>query len=145
MLFRSRFPLAGLLKLACLAKSTFYYQVTAQQTADKYWALKEQIKAIYDRHKGRYGYRRVHDALLRAQKIKPARGGLSLADWNDQALRRRAAMPAKPSPRRASEAGSGTSPLVAENAALKAASPKPHSVQSHCRVVSAPKSRLLLK
>jgi transposase InsO family protein len=49
--------------LACLAKSTFYYQVTAQRTADKYRVLKEQIKTIYDWHKGRYGYRRVHAAL----------------------------------------------------------------------------------
>ena len=49
--------------MACLAKSTFYYQVTAQRTADKYRVLKEQIKTIYDWHKGRYGYRRVHAAL----------------------------------------------------------------------------------
>lgn len=59
---KAQFALAKLLKLAGLAKSTFYYQVAAQAT-DKYQALKEQIKTIYDRHKGRYGYRRVHAAL----------------------------------------------------------------------------------
>lgn len=51
------------MELAGLARSTFYYQVTAQQAADKYQDLKDQIKAIYVRHKGRYGYRRVHAAL----------------------------------------------------------------------------------
>jgi transposase InsO family protein len=60
---RPQFPLASLLKLAGLAKSTFYYQVTAQQATDKYQELKEHIKAIYARHKGRYGYRRVCAAL----------------------------------------------------------------------------------
>lgn len=60
---KARFPVASLLKLAGLAKSTFYYQVTTQQAADKYQELKDQIKKIYDQHRGRYGYRRVHAAL----------------------------------------------------------------------------------
>jgi putative transposase len=51
------------LALAGLAKSTYYYQVAAQQATDKYQALKEHIKAIYYSHKGRYGYRRVCAAL----------------------------------------------------------------------------------
>ena len=49
-----------------MARSTFYYQQTALQIADKYAATKDQIKAIYDRHKGRYGYRRI-TAMLRQQ------------------------------------------------------------------------------
>ena len=60
---RAEFALASLLKLARLAKSTFYYQLTAQQAVDKYQELKEHIRKIYDWHKGRYGYRRVHAAL----------------------------------------------------------------------------------
>jgi putative transposase len=51
--------MAGLLKLAKLPRSTFYYQQQALQTADKYQQLKEQIRTIFDRHRGRYGYRRI--------------------------------------------------------------------------------------
>lgn len=60
---RQQFPLAGLLKLAELARSTFYYQVKLAQTADKHLALKRQIQTIFARHKGRYGYRRITLAL----------------------------------------------------------------------------------
>jgi putative transposase len=35
---RHQYPLAGLLKLAGLARSTFYYQQKALQVADKYWS-----------------------------------------------------------------------------------------------------------
>jgi hypothetical protein len=56
---RHQYPLAGLLKLAGLARSTFYYQQKALQVADKYADLKARIKTIFDRHKGRYGYRRI--------------------------------------------------------------------------------------
>jgi len=56
---RQRFPTAGLLKLAKLARSTFYYQLEALQAKDKYQQLKNQIRTLFDRHKGRYGYRRI--------------------------------------------------------------------------------------
>jgi putative transposase len=56
---RQHFPLAGLLKLAGLARSTFYYQQKAAQACDKHQVLKEQIGTIFARHKGRYGYRRI--------------------------------------------------------------------------------------
>jgi putative transposase len=49
--------------MAGLARSTFYYQLKAQQRPDKYQDVKEQIKATYEQHKGRYGYRRVHGVL----------------------------------------------------------------------------------
>jgi putative transposase len=51
--------MAGLLKLAKLPRSTFYYQRQSLQTADKYQQIKEQIGVIFDRHRGRYGYRRI--------------------------------------------------------------------------------------
>jgi putative transposase len=51
--------LAGLLQLAGLARSTFYYQQKVSRAGDKHQALKQQIRAIFARHKGRYGYRRV--------------------------------------------------------------------------------------
>lgn len=60
---RQQFPLAGLLKVAGLSRSTFYYQVKVQQAADKYLELKTHIKAVFDQHKARYGYRRVTAAV----------------------------------------------------------------------------------
>jgi putative transposase len=46
-----------------LARSTFYYQQKAAQVVDKHLALKKQIKAIFARNKGRYGYRRITLAI----------------------------------------------------------------------------------
>lgn len=63
---RPQYPLASLLRAAGLARSTFYYQQAALLVVDKYAAIKDQIKAIYDLHKGRYGYRRI-TATLRKQ------------------------------------------------------------------------------
>lgn len=56
---RQHYPLAGLLKVAGLARSTFYYQHKALQVEDRCAALKQRIQAIYDAHRGRYGYRRI--------------------------------------------------------------------------------------
>jgi putative transposase len=52
-----------LLKVAGLARSTFYYQKKAFQAADKHQGLKKQIGAVFARPKGRYGYRRVTTAI----------------------------------------------------------------------------------
>lgn len=41
-----------------MARSTFYYQQKAK-ACDRHAALKRQIGAIFTRHKGRYGYRRI--------------------------------------------------------------------------------------
>jgi putative transposase len=60
--------LAGLLKLAGIARSTFYYQLKAAQVCDKHASLKKQIGDIYARHKGRYGYRRITAAIRRLGK-----------------------------------------------------------------------------
>jgi transposase InsO family protein len=59
-----RFPLSGLLTLAGLARSTFYYQRSALQIPDKHTELKEQIQSVYEQEKGLYGYRRI-TAVLR--------------------------------------------------------------------------------
>ena len=56
---RQQYPIAGLLKLAQLPRSTFYYQQSLLGKDDKYQQLKETIQAIFARHFGRYGYRRV--------------------------------------------------------------------------------------
>ncbi|MRV76864.1 IS3 family transposase, partial [Duganella sp. FT92W] len=52
-----------MLKLAGLARSTFYYQLKLSQAEDKHQALKQQIQSIFARHQGRYGYRRITLAL----------------------------------------------------------------------------------
>lgn len=48
-----------MLKIAGLARSTFYYQLKALLAEDKYAGLKKAIRSTYERHKGRYGYRRI--------------------------------------------------------------------------------------
>ena len=48
-----------------MARSTFYYQQGALLAADKYADLKDQIRAIYEKHQGRYGYRRITATLRR--------------------------------------------------------------------------------
>jgi len=61
--------LAALLHAAGLARSTFYYQQAALQATDRYATTKDQIKAIYDKHKGRYGYRRITATLRRQGSV----------------------------------------------------------------------------
>lgn len=60
---RHDYPLPALLKAAGLSRSTFYYQAKVLEAGDKYAGLKMRIRAIYERHKGRYGYRRITVAL----------------------------------------------------------------------------------
>ena len=63
---RPQHALGVLLKGARLARSTFYYQARVQEGGDRYAPLKARIGAIYVRHKGRYGYRRITDELRNA-------------------------------------------------------------------------------
>ncbi|WP_098020867.1 IS3 family transposase [Orrella dioscoreae] len=63
---RPTHPLSLLLRAAKLSRSTFYYHLKAQGAVDQYAALKAKIRAIYTRHKGRYGYRRITAALRQA-------------------------------------------------------------------------------
>lgn len=76
--------MATLLKVAGLSRSAFYYQAKALAVGDKYASLKVSIQAIYKRHKGRYGYRRITDALRQAgqtvnhKKVKRLMDGLGL-------------------------------------------------------------------
>ena len=46
-----------------MARSTFYYQRKQSLLDDKYAAIKQRIRTIYDKHHGRYGYRRVTAAM----------------------------------------------------------------------------------
>ena len=60
---RQQFSIACLLKLAGLARSTFYYQQNSLRAVDKYEQLKQQIRTLFNDHKGRYGYRRITAGL----------------------------------------------------------------------------------
>ncbi len=42
-----------------MARSVFYYRLKRLKAKDKYAAEKKEIAAIFNEHKGRYGYRRV--------------------------------------------------------------------------------------
>ena len=55
--------MAMLLKAAGLPRSTFYHQLEVQRAGDKHERLKDNIRAVYQRHKGRYGYRRITAAV----------------------------------------------------------------------------------
>ncbi len=60
---RQQYPLASLLSLAGLARSTFYYQCKVLRRDDPCAELKATIQSIYDAHHGRYGYRRVTSVI----------------------------------------------------------------------------------
>ena len=53
----------ALVKLAGIPRSTYYYLVKRMDRLDPDADLKVEIKAIYDEHEGRYGYRRIRDEL----------------------------------------------------------------------------------
>lgn len=53
------FRLDILLVTAKLAHATYYYQIKQLAKEDKDKELKAEIQAIYDEHKGNYGYRRI--------------------------------------------------------------------------------------
>ena len=56
---RQNYPLAMLLEIAQIPRSTFYYHLKQSRKMDKYETAKEEITAIYHENKGRYGYRRI--------------------------------------------------------------------------------------
>lgn len=76
--------MVALLKFVGLSRSTFYAWDAARKVPDKYARTKELIKQIYERHKGRYGYRRITLALrdqgidLHANTVRRLMGLLNL-------------------------------------------------------------------
>jgi putative transposase len=62
---RQQFPLADLLRLASLARSSFYYQQQRLRLSDKYASLEARIRSIFERYQGRDGYRRITAAIRR--------------------------------------------------------------------------------
>jgi transposase InsO family protein len=63
MELRHKYDLNTLLNQANMARSSFYYHQKQCKSSDKYQVIKELIKSIYHKHKGRYGYRRITDEL----------------------------------------------------------------------------------
>jgi len=63
MELRHKFDLNLLLNQTNMARSSFYYYQKQHKVPDKYILIKQWIKSIYDKHKGRYGYRRITDEL----------------------------------------------------------------------------------
>ena len=55
----TEFPLDILLNIIKLARSTYYYHLKKLNQVDKNQSIKVEIQAIYDEHKGNYGYRRI--------------------------------------------------------------------------------------
>ena len=56
---RRTYPLAVLLRLAGLARSTYYYHTKCLAGPDKYAKIREEIACIFHENRGRYGYRRI--------------------------------------------------------------------------------------
>lgn len=60
----------SLVKLAGIPRSTYYDLVKRMNRTDPDADLKATLKAIYDEHEVRYGYRRIRDELAnRGQKV----------------------------------------------------------------------------
>jgi transposase InsO family protein len=55
-----------LLDIAKLNRKTYYYHVKRFSNPDKYATAKAKITEIFHENKGRYGYRRITDELLKA-------------------------------------------------------------------------------
>jgi putative transposase len=66
---RDQHPVAALLKVAGLARSTFYYQLKLLEGGDRHAELKTRIRTVYEHHKGRYGYRRIAATLRHSGQI----------------------------------------------------------------------------
>ena len=56
----TEFSLDILLKAIKLARSTYYYHLKQLDKPDKDQELKAEIQSIFIKHKGNYGYRRIH-------------------------------------------------------------------------------------
>nr|WP_294922272.1 IS3 family transposase [uncultured Flavobacterium sp.] len=59
MELRCQYDLGIMLNHMNLARSSYYYYEKKHQRDDKYKDIKKLIQHIYDKHKGRFGYRRI--------------------------------------------------------------------------------------
>ncbi|MBS4223207.1 IS3 family transposase [Lederbergia citrea] len=67
---RHKYSVKALVKLAGIPRSTYYDLVKRMNKPDPDADLNVEIKAIYEEHEGRYGYRRIRDELAnRGKKV----------------------------------------------------------------------------
>ena len=62
---KEKYPLPVLLRKMKLSRSSYYYQIKAITTEDKYKHLRHEVARIFLENKARYGYRRIHAELKR--------------------------------------------------------------------------------
>ena len=60
---RHKHKISQLIEVSGLPRSTYYYYAKRRNTEDKYSEIKEQITAISNENRGRYGYRRITQEL----------------------------------------------------------------------------------
>lgn len=60
---KEKYPLPALLRKMKLSRSSYYYQIKALATEDKYKYLRHEVARIFLESKARYGYRRIHVEL----------------------------------------------------------------------------------
>ena len=60
---RIKYPLAELLVMTGMSKSSYFYQKAAKNRPDKYGTLRAEVKQIFAESHNRYGYRRVHSEI----------------------------------------------------------------------------------
>ena len=63
MELRHKYDLELLLKHTKITRSSFYYHQQQSKSTDRYKVTNELIITIYQKHKGRNGYRRITDEL----------------------------------------------------------------------------------
>lgn len=66
---KDKYPVKEILEVFEMAKSSYFYQKNQLKKEDKYEALKNRIIELFEKNKGRYGYRRIH-FLLQKEGIK---------------------------------------------------------------------------
>jgi len=60
---KNNYPLPILLKKFEISKSSYYYQVNALTSPDKYMAIRKKIKQAFHDNRDCYGYRRIHSIM----------------------------------------------------------------------------------
>lgn len=63
---KNKYALPVLLDKLSMARSSYFYQIKAMSSTEKYHELRSKIREIFDENKERFGYRRIH-AILKSQ------------------------------------------------------------------------------
>ena len=66
---RQKYPLRILLQIADLSRSTYYYNIASKDKDEKNKEIIDAIFAIFEKHNGMYGYRRIAAELRNSGQI----------------------------------------------------------------------------